>query len=250
MQSSLAKLPSWAANPLRELKIYVKAIPYRGSGRYCPVCGNSSSRFRPTGLVPRDDAQCAHCGSLERHRLLWLYLTNESDLFDRHPRRMLHVAPERCLEKRFKDLLGEDYLTADLYNPRAMVRMDITQIEYPERTFDVIYCSHVLEHVPDDRQAMREFYRVLKDDGWAILLVPITADQTIEDPKLEDPVERLRRFGQADHVRRYGPDYVERLQEAGFRVETITVDDLVADPKAAVQMGLTAECGAIYFCTK
>jgi SAM-dependent methyltransferase len=162
---------------------------------------------------------------------------------------MLHVAPEPSLEPRLQQRLGGGYLTADLLNPKAMVKMDITSIDYPDQSFDVIYCSHVLEHVPDDRKAMQEFYRTLSDDGWAILLVPIAADKTFEDPAVVDPVERLRVFGQSDHVRIYGRDFADRLREAGFFVDAIRVADLVK-PDEAMRMGFTAASGDIYFCTK
>lgn len=125
----------------------------------------------------------------------------------------------------------------------------LTDIRYPDESFDVILCSHVLEHVQDDRKAMREFHRVLKPDGWAILLVPITADKTFEDPSIVDPQARLAAFGQEDHVRRYGPDYIDRLREAGFTVEVTRPADLVA-PDGIVRMGLTAAAGEIYYCTK
>jgi SAM-dependent methyltransferase len=162
---------------------------------------------------------------------------------------MLHVAPELCFEPKLKQSLGENYLTADLFHPRAMIKMDITNIEYPPESFDVIYCSHVLEHVQDDRKAMREFHRTLKSDGWAILNVPINAEQTFEDPTITDPNERLKAFGQEDHVRRYGPDYADRLRESGFKVEIIRVNDLVNGDEAN-RMGLTPASGEIYFCTK
>jgi SAM-dependent methyltransferase len=161
---------------------------------------------------------------------------------------MLHIAAERCLRSRFRTRLDSGYLTADLEKP-AMVRMDITDIQYPDESFDAICCSHVLEHVPDDRRAMREICRVLKSSGWAILLVPITADRTFEDPSVTDPEERLRLFGQADHVRRYGPDYTDRLREAGFGVEVVCVSDLVGE-KQARRMGLIRHAGAIYYCTR
>jgi SAM-dependent methyltransferase len=199
--------------------------------------------------VLRDEARCVFCGALERHRLAWLYFQRETDLFDGRHKRVLHVAPEPCFEPRLRACLGDGYLTADLLSPRVMVRMDITAIQYPDDHFDAIYCSHVLEHVPDDRAALREFFRVLKPGGWAILLVPITADQTFEDPSITDPAERLRLFGQEDHVRRYGPDYVERLRGAGFQVCTCTVADLVR-PADARRMGLTPASGEIYYCTK
>ena len=116
----------------------------------------------------------------------------------------------------------------------------------------MIYCSHVLEHVADDRQAVREFRRILKRDGWAILLVPIVpivAETTFEDPSIFDPVEREKVFGQCDHVRNYGLDYVDRLGDAGFYVEVTRIDDLVSRADA-VKMGLTPVAGEIYFCTK
>jgi SAM-dependent methyltransferase len=186
---------------------------------------------------------------LERHRLVWLFLVTRSNLFDGKPKKMLHVAPEPCFQSRLKERLGEHYLTADLFSRKAMVKMDITDIDYPDQSFDVIYCSHVLEHVPDDRKAMREFHRTLKQDGWAILLVPITADKTFEDPSVTTPEERLRVYGQADHVRRYGPDYVDRLREAEFNVDIIKAKDLVP-PEQAIQMGLTRTRDEICYCTR
>jgi SAM-dependent methyltransferase len=250
MTAIAARLPEWARAPLKRLKDSVTAIPYYGSGRFCPVCGRSSRRFRPFGVVPREDAQCAHCGSLERHRLLWLYVQTRTDLFDGRPKKVLHVAPEPCLKPRLRRRLGDGYTTADLFDPTAMVRMDIMDIHYPDQHFDVIYCSHVLEHVEDDRKAMREFHRVLRSDGWAILLVPITARETFEDPSITTPEERLKTFGQEDHVRRYGPDYADRLRDAGFRVEVTRAADLVPGDEMLRMRLTTATTGEIYFCTK
>jgi ubiquinone/menaquinone biosynthesis C-methylase UbiE len=127
--------------------------------------------------------------------------------------------------------------------------MDITDIQYPDETFDVIYCSHVLEHVPDDKKAIREFFRVLKQDGWAILVVPITADRIIEDPSIVTPAERLRVFGQEEHVRRYGPDFAGRLREADFKVRVSRVSDLFK-PEEILRMGLPRASEETYYCTK
>jgi SAM-dependent methyltransferase len=151
--------------------------------------------------------------------LLWLYLQQRTNLFST-PLKVLHFAPEFALQRRFRQCSNLDYISADLSEPEAMQKMDITAIPSANQTFDVILCSHVLEHIPDDRQAMRELHRVLKPGGWAILLVPIDMrrEQTFEDPTVTDPQERLRLFEQTDHVRIYGRDYVQRLEQAGFMV--------------------------------
>jgi len=146
-----------------------------------------------------------------------LYIQQKTNLFDGKYRRVLHIAPENSLAALFQSTDSIGYLSADLTST-AMVQMDITDIHYPDNSFDVIYCSHVLEHVPEDRKAMAEFCRVLKPDGWAILQVPITVVRTIEDPTVTSPVERERLYGQDDHVRRYGLDYRDRLVGAGFKV--------------------------------
>ncbi len=161
---------------LQNARRFIRTVPYYGKGRYCPVCSKSSSRFRPSGAITREDAQCVHCGALERHRLLYLFWHKKSDLFDGKPKKMLHVAPEQCFESMLKDKLASDYLTADLLNPHAMVKMDICDIQYPEKSFDVICCNHVLEHVPDDMLAMRELFRILKKNGWAILKIKGVGD--------------------------------------------------------------------------
>ena len=137
---------------------------------------------------------------------------------------MLHVAPEPALAPKFRAIPGLDYLSGDLDPAAAMVQMDITDIRYPDNSFDVIYCSHVLEHVPDDRRAMRELARVLKPGGWAVLAVPLRehALATFEDPTITDPKNRDRFFGQSDHVRWYSAsDFQRRLEESGF---SVTVD--------------------------
>jgi ubiquinone/menaquinone biosynthesis C-methylase UbiE len=149
------------------------------------------------------------------------------------------------MRKRLKG----NYISADLLSPRAMIKMDITDIQFSDDYFDAIYCSHVFEHVPDDRKAMREFYRVLNPDGWAILLVPISGEKTVEDASVSDPSERLRLFGQEDHIRMYGRDYIDRLHEAGFTVKIEKVSELFSTYEIE-RMGLTTGCGDIYFCTK
>lgn len=249
MRRLLSTLPEPIKSPLRRARNVILKMQYYGKGRFCPVCGKSSRRFGPFGIVTREDAQCVHCGALERHRLVWLFLEKNTNLFDGKTKTMLHIAPEPCFESLFKSRLGGDYLTADLSSPRAMVKMDICDIHYPNESFDIIYCSHVLEHVLDDRQAMRELFRVLKNDGGAILNVPVVEKQTLEDSSIIEPKDRLDAFGQEDHVRRYGPDYVDRLRDSGFTVTIAKVSDL-ANSDEAVRMGLTRASGDIYYCTK
>ena len=244
----LSRLPEWVKSPLRPVRDQVLNLPYYGTGRWCPVCHRSSRRFREWGNPQRKDARCVHCGALERHRFVWLYWKEKTNLFDGRAKKVLHVAPEKWFEHRLKRCIGDGYITADL-SERAMVGMNITRIPHPNESMDVIYCSHVLEHVQDDRKAMSEFHRVLKKDGWAILLVPIIAERTWEDRTIIGPQQRLRVFGHKDHVRQYGPDYLDRLSEAGFEVTVTRVSDLIEEGDAA-RMGLTSASGDIYYCTK
>lgn len=231
------------------LAFVTKMIRYHGTERFCPVCGRSSRKFEDFGISPRKDALCVWCGALERHRLVWLFLDRETDLFDGRQKNVLHIAAERCFERRFRLRIEGSYITADLLDTRAMVKLDITNIPSPDESFDVIYCSHVLEHVPDDRKAINEFYRTLKTDGWAILLVPTGPEKTFEDISIVDPKERLRVFGNEDHVRTYGPDYADRLLKAGLKVKQITASDFIENDEI-LRMGITSAAGDIYYCTK
>ncbi|NJM95017.1 MAG: class I SAM-dependent methyltransferase, partial [Acaryochloridaceae cyanobacterium CSU_5_19] len=170
--------------PLKSL--LKKTINY-GKQCYCPICNSKLRTFKPMQTVsPRLNALCPVCHSLERHRMIWLFLQHETDLFSSAPKKMLHIAPEECLAQKIAQCSTIDYLTADLNNS-AMVRMDLTDIQYPDQSFDVIYCSHVLEHIPDDAQAMAELARVLKSTGWAIIQVPILRELTYEDLSITDP---------------------------------------------------------------
>jgi predicted SAM-dependent methyltransferase len=174
-------------------------------------------------------------------------------LFNPDFKRMLHVAPEACFENKLKKKLFGDYISIDLYKPTVMFKMDVTNLIFPNESFDVIYCSHVLEHVLDDRLAMREFCRVLKPQGWAILLVPVLIDNanTFEAPSVTDPAERARLFGQFDHVRYYGRDYVNRLEDAGFNVKVVKATDFLSiDEIERMGIYLTEAAGEIYYCTK
>ncbi len=198
----------------------ILAVFYIGNQVACPVCLHSFRKFLPYGRIGRPNALCPNCLSLERHRLLWLFLKDKTDFFTAAAK-MLHVAPELCYIKRFESLAKLEYLTADIESPLAKIKMDIHDIPFPENTFDIIFCNHVLEHVQDDKKAMSEMLRVLKPGGWAILQIPIFKPliaKTIEDPTLEDPKKRTELFGQDDHVRMYGKDYADRIRSTGFKV--------------------------------
>lgn len=233
----------------RLVRNVARRLFYFGWARYCPVCRTYARKFADFGLKRRTDARCLHCGSLERHRLVWLYFQRRTDLFDGKPKHVLHIAPEDCFVHRLREKLGKSYLTADLEDPAVMVQMDITDIRYPDGSFDVIYCSHVLQHVSDDVKAMRELCRVLKPGGWAVLLVPVFLPQTFEDPKITDPAERWRVYGHPDFLRGYGPDYCDRLKSAGFSVSVFRAIDFV-DPGDICRMGLSSAAGEIHHCTR
>jgi SAM-dependent methyltransferase len=173
----------------------------------------------------RANARCPNCGARDRQRYMWLYLERKTNLLVDHLR-VLHFAPERIFEEWLAPQPNLDYVSTDLERERATVKADITALPFADDSFDVILCSHVLEHIVDDRKAMRELYRVLRPGGWALILVPIdfSRAETFEDPTIVAPADRERLFGQADHVRVYGRDFTTRLEEAGFslRVEDYT----------------------------
>ena len=194
---------------------------YAGSGYFCPCCCHSFRRMRDWGPVA--NCRCPHCGSLQRQRLLMLYFQQRTDLF-RADHRVLHLAPEPSLGRPLSRLPNIDYVTADLNLPTVDVRLDATDMPFRDGHFDVTLGLHVLEHIPDDVAAMREIFRTLRPGGWAVLQVPVdlSLPTTLEDPTITDPAERLRVFGQEDHVRFYGADYLDRLRSVGFDV---TVDE-------------------------
>jgi SAM-dependent methyltransferase len=205
-------------------------------------------RRQPVGLNRRN-SKCLRCGASERHRHLWLYLRNRTKLFS-GPLHVLHFAPEWIIQKKLRRCPNLDYVSADLDPHRAVVKMDITDITYPDDSFEVVICSHVLEHVADDGKAMSELYRVLKPDGWRSCWCRSTYERadTLEDPTVVSPEDRERLFWQADHVRLYGRDFKQRLEETGFAV---TVDSYRPEPAGDVirRYGLTRH-DDIYLCTK
>lgn len=227
-------------------------LKHFGLSRYCPLCNSWVRGFKRFGVKNRLDARCPVCYSLERHRFVWQFFKKKTTLFDRSPKKILHFAPEPGLEYKFRRVTGLAYLSADLYDPNAMVKMDITNIEFPDESFDLVYCGHVLEHIEDEGKAISEIYRVLKKDGQAIIMVPITAEKTFEDPSVTDPAQREKLFGQHDHVRVYGPDFKDRLIAADFQVTDFYIEDLF-DEKKMETVGLKyilSDSMPIYLCKR
>jgi predicted SAM-dependent methyltransferase len=200
------------------IKLYFKGNQFTD-----PIDGSSYRKFLPYGYQNlRQNALCPGTLSLERHRLLWLYLDRKTS-FLTDSIRVLHVAPEQVFYKKFKSFSHWNYTTTDLHSPLADVKADICALPFEDNSYDLILCNHVLEHIPNDLKAMKELYRVLKPRGTAILQVPLEEDRenTFEDDSITDQQERTRIFGQYDHVRVYGQDYYNRLQKAGFKATPV-----------------------------
>ncbi len=216
---------------------------------YCPICKNRTEKFLPfgAGAKPTPNRKCPHCGSLERDRFAWLFLERRTQFFIEKPNRFLHIAPERVFEEKFRRLIGNGYLTADLHAENVDMQLDITKIPFRDDLIDFVYCSHVQEHIVDDYKAISELKRVLNKNGHAIIMVPISGEKTFEDPTITDPKERLRVFKQADHVRIYGHDFIERLKSAKFMVNKAVPADFLSSEEIA-ETGLFVR-ESLFYCS-
>lgn len=245
-------MPGWLEPAVFEMWYALRPVVrwvFGGGSKYCPVCESRIRFYLPHKWSKRrQQVVCPLCLSHPRHRQAWLFFKARTNLFDSRPRRLLHFAPENIFIQKFRSIPCVDYLSVDLDSPHAMRHMDITAMDFPNDSFDAIYCSHVLEHVPDDRKAMCEMFRVLRPGGWAVVQVPVSESPTQEDPSVTDPCERLRIFGQCDHVRFYGLDITERLREAGFDVQTIRGSDLASDADRE-RFGFSGK-SPLFFCVK
>jgi len=201
----------------------ILALFLKGNTYTDPIDGKSFKTFLPYGYGnQRNNVLSPSTLSLERHRLLWLYLKNETDFFSKNLK-VLHFAPEQCFLKRFKALENLDYTTTDLESPIADVKADICNLPFEDDSYDVIFCNHVLEHIPDDTKAMQELFRILKPGGFGVFQIPqdLSREKTFEDNSITDRKERAKIFGQYDHVRIYGRDYFDKLRSIGFKVEEV-----------------------------
>ncbi len=209
----------------------ILAFALKGNKFTDPIDGKSFKSFLPYGYGnQRNNVLSPSTLSLERHRLLWLYLQNETDFFST-PKKVLHFAPEQAFYKRFRKLKHLDYVTTDLNSPLADVKADICNLPFDDNEFDIILCNHVLEHIPDDTKAMTELYRVMNVGGMGVFQIPqdLSREKTFEDNSITDKSERSKIFGQYDHVRIYGRDYFDKLRSVGFKVEEVDYTSKLSD---------------------
>jgi SAM-dependent methyltransferase len=202
---------------------------HAGSTLCCPICETELGSFAPYG--GREGALCPRCRSVERHRLLWLYMARKTSIL-REPTRCLHLAPEASIRARLGKRANVDYVSADLNRGRpADVVADVTDLPFEDASFDLVICNHVLEHVPDDGAAIAEMLRVLRPGGRALMLHPLdeTRRSTFEDASIKSARKREEMFGQRDHVRVYGTDFYDRLSEGGFEVERVRFAESLSD---------------------
>jgi SAM-dependent methyltransferase len=230
----------------------IAPIIYYGKKYEDPITGKTYRKFLPygySGRAKRKNVLCPGSLSLERHRLLWLYLKQRTDFFTK-PHKMLHIAPEQCFYRIFRKQENLDYTTGDYNSPIADIHFDLHKAPFPDNNFDVILCNHVLEHVEDADQCMRELYRIMKPGGWGIFQVPLdnSREKTYEDKSITSEKDREIHYWQKDHVRLFGRDYKDRLANAGFAVKA---DDFINTftPEQADRYRLPAG-ELIYFCTK
>src|SRR5690606_9384691 len=215
---------SYLARPFLEFSL-------KGEKYEDPIDGKKFKKFLPYGYEnQRENVLSPSTLSLERHRLLWLYLKDKTGFFTEELK-VLHFAPEQAFYKRFRKLKNVDYTTTDLNSPLADVKADICDLPFEDNTYDFILCNHVLEHIPDDTKAIKELYRLLNPGGTAILQIPqdLNRDKTFEDNSITSRRERAKIFGQYDHVRVYGRDYFDKLRTIGFNVKEVDYTSQLKD---------------------
>ena len=251
----LNTIPRTALQRVAEWTVPVVGLLYSGKGRKCPICGSEKRKFLPYGYGKvREDALCPKCLSLERHRLLWHYLMNSDSERERIKslHTILHIAPEVCLMKEFKRIYTskpQNYITADLESPLADMHFDVQSIPMEDNSVDIIICNHILEHVESDSKALGEMYRIMRPGGVGIMLAPVdySRETTFEDDTITDPKQRAEIFGQYDHRRIYGKDYLNRLSAAGFEAEEI---DYAATFSDSARTKFSFGCDHLYIVRK
>lgn len=235
-----------------KIKLLLLRIKLKGDRVFCPCCKKSFKIFATFGNERRKNSRCPNCESLERHRLLWMYFENKTNLY-KDNLRVLHVAPETVFFHLFKKQKNIDYYPCDIYNklyPNGTIYFDLLNHNLPDNSFDTIICNHVFQYIDDDKKAMQNIYKLMKPGGWAILQVPINtkSKSTYENNLITDPLEREKEFGLKEHVRYYSFDYADKLRDIGFNV---CVDDYSAEFTIEENYRYGFWQGdSVYYCTK
>lgn len=232
---------------VRRLRRMASPLLWAGDAVHCPICERSFRGFRRAGKrrTRRANAICPYCTARERDRLAFLFLRGSEQPPAGSP--LLHVAPEACLEAPLRDLAGDGYVSADLIRADVDQRFDVMAIPHADASFFGVFCSHVLQDVRDDVRAMSEFFRILKPGGWAVLNVPVTAEETVDHQ--DRPRHTRARLDRRppEHLRTYGNDFEHRMASVGFEVRVIRPDDL-ADPHEQSRLGIAGEAsGSVFF---
>lgn len=211
------------------------AFSLKGDRFTDPIDGKNFRKFLPYGYgKQRENALSPSTLSLERHRLMWLFLRDETTFFTSEKKlKTLHIAPEQCFLDIFRKQENLEYITSDLESPIADVKADICDLPFKDNSFDVVFCNHVLEHITDDKKAMQELFRVMKRGGFGVFQIPqdLLRETTFEDNSITDKKERAEIFGQYDHVRIYGKDYFNKLRSIGFKVDEIDYTQKISSEK-------------------
>ncbi len=234
-QSIKKIIPSGLFDFMYHYHLQRRSYKYKGNEVFCPICESKHKSFTSNSCCPSCDASV-------RHRTVWLFLQRKTNFFT-DQFKFLHFAPEFCFVKKFKKVPNIDYLSADFNAPRAMEKMDMMHIPYPDNHFDISLSIDVLDDIPDDFKAIAELYKVQKSDGWSIHLSPVidSLEVTLEDPEItKDPKKRLEYYGGYANLRRYGMDYKDRLASSGFTVEVYMTDDFCTQDEIE-NMGLLRE---------
>lgn len=235
------------ARIMHRLQVLVARRPFAAS-RECCLCGKRAARFLPyrggwdaAAPVLRllnvigsdlDNYQCPWCGCNDRERHLWLYLSRAQALPDLAGMDILHFAPEAHIARFIRSKSARSYQQADLFPVHeGTLRVDLQAMPFQDGSFDLVIANHVLEHVADENRALNEIRRVLRPGAWAILQTPYSPvlEGTLSDAGVVTPEARLHLFGQEDHVRFFGRDFVERICRAGFRSRVLQHDQALPD---------------------
>ncbi len=239
-------MPENFARTLKKVYMASRRIYYAGTKYKCPICEHSFRKLLPGGFNLeiikqkeiigagyRENNICPYCQSTDRDRLIYLYLKNRTEIFS-NKLKVLHVSPEPALFRLIDNLKNIVYVVGTkysegIYYPKRITSIDLLNLPYNNHEFDLVICNHVLEHIIDDKRAMSEIFRVLVPGGLAILQVPYSnlLDKTYEDNTVVSESDREKHFGQFDHVRIYGKDYKNRLENVGFKLEVY--DPIIED---------------------